>query len=67
MRPPNYTVQNFDQLPDSSRIRGFEFRTLLGIGNSTFYRRLALGQIPSPGKDRTWDAGTVRRILRGEK
>ena len=65
MKSPSYTIQYFDKLPDSARVRGYEFRTLLGIGNSTFYRRIATGAIPKPNKDKTWNAGTVRSVLRG--
>ena len=65
MKTPTYTIQHFDQMPDSARVRGFEFRTLLGIGNTTFYHRIATGAIPKPNKDKTWDAGTVRSTLRG--
>lgn len=66
MKDPNKRVQQFDKLPNSARIRGYEFRQLLGISNSSFYRRIAAGQIPKPTKDKTWNAATVRQALNPE-
>lgn len=63
MKNLNTRVQQFDKLPNSARIRGYEFRQLLGIGNSTFYRRIASGEIPKPAKDKTWSASKVRDVL----
>jgi len=67
MRNPTYSIRHFDELPDSARIRGFEFRVLLGVGNSTFYRWLAQGRIPQPSKDKTWSVGEVRIVLGASK
>ena len=65
MPKPTFTIQNFDELPGCARVHAHEFRMLLGISNSTFYRRRASGAIPDPSTNKTWDLATVRRVLAG--
>lgn len=63
---PN-AVKHFDQLPDSARINSRTLKTLLGISDTTFWRRRKADIIPAPDMHGTWSAATAREILNGSQ
>lgn len=42
------SVQNFEILPDSARVRPAAVALLFGISMATYWRRVAAGEIPKP-------------------
>lgn len=62
--PPNNTVQNFDQLPDSAYIRQADLVKILPISAATLWRKVKDGSFPAPvklsGRITAWNVGGVR-------
>lgn len=61
-------VANFEKLPDQARIRQPAVEVLLGISNSTLWRRVKIGAVPAPRRDggtTSWSVGQIRQILAG--
>lgn len=60
-------LKNFDQLPDSARVRKPVVLALAGYSDPTLYRRIAAGLMPAPRKETarlaTWNVGELRRAL----
>lgn len=59
--------KNFDDFPDTARIRLPVVRCLFGISAPTVWRRVRAGRLPSPRKDGAvtyWLAGELREKLR---
>lgn len=65
--PISDALRNFDQLPNSANVRRPVVRALFGCSDTTIWRRVKDGTLPSPSKMSpriaTWNVGEIRAAL----
>lgn len=64
--PAALAVHNFDSLPDSAGARASTVTAVVGISNSTLWRRVQDGSLPKPyklGSCTFWNVGELRRAI----
>jgi predicted DNA-binding transcriptional regulator AlpA len=61
------SARNFDELPDTARIKIATVLAVTSVSHATIYRWMALGKFPKPHKignsQNMWSVGEVRRAL----
>jgi predicted DNA-binding transcriptional regulator AlpA len=63
---PQFTLENFNRLPDSARVRLPVVAALYGCSPATVWRRVKQNIIPAPRKTKnitSWSVGELRRDL----
>lgn len=64
--PAALAVHHFDTLPDSAGARASTVTAVIGISNSTLWRRVQDGSLPKPyklGGCTFWNVGELRRAI----